>query len=135
MAERIQRQRKPGWRMPEGAVYVGRPSRWGNPFSEFHGRTIGPEWGIVREWPLMRGVCRVDDEQLALYSTHVPSEGAVQAAVDCYRSLAEVRMRDQPAVAERWLAPLVGRDLACWCPLDQPCHADVLLELANGAER
>ena len=27
---------------------------------------------------------------------------------------------------------LRGRDLACWCPLDQPCHADVLLELANG---
>ena len=26
---------------------------------------------------------------------------------------------------------LEGRDLACWCPLDQPCHADVLLELAN----
>ena len=26
---------------------------------------------------------------------------------------------------------LAGRDLACWCPPDQPCHADVLLELAN----
>jgi hypothetical protein len=26
---------------------------------------------------------------------------------------------------------LAGRDLACWCPLNQPCHADVLLELAN----
>ena len=24
-----------------------------------------------------------------------------------------------------------GKDLACWCPLDQPCHADVLLEIAN----
>lgn len=27
---------------------------------------------------------------------------------------------------------LRGKDLACWCPLDQPCHADVLLEIANG---
>jgi hypothetical protein len=26
---------------------------------------------------------------------------------------------------------LGGRDLACWCPLDEPCHADVLLEIAN----
>lgn len=26
---------------------------------------------------------------------------------------------------------LAGRDLACWCPLNQPCHADVLLEIAN----
>jgi hypothetical protein len=29
-------------------------------------------------------------------------------------------------------ASLRGLDLACWCPLDQPCHADVLLEIANG---
>lgn len=27
---------------------------------------------------------------------------------------------------------LAGKDLACWCPLDQPCHADVLLEISNG---
>jgi hypothetical protein len=26
---------------------------------------------------------------------------------------------------------LRGKNLACWCPLDQPCHADVLLEIAN----
>jgi len=26
---------------------------------------------------------------------------------------------------------LRGQDLACWCPLDEPCHADVLLEIAN----
>ena len=30
--KRIQRKRTKGWRMPEGAVYVGRGSRWGNPF-------------------------------------------------------------------------------------------------------
>lgn len=28
-------------------------------------------------------------------------------------------------------AQLAGRDLACWCAPDQPCHGDVLLELAN----
>ena len=27
---------------------------------------------------------------------------------------------------------LAGKNLACWCPLDQPCHADVLLKIANG---
>ena len=26
---------------------------------------------------------------------------------------------------------LKGKNLCCWCPLDQPCHADVLLEIAN----
>lgn len=34
----------------------------------------------------------------------------------------------------KWLEPLRGKNLACWCALDKPCHADVLLELAN-AER
>lgn len=28
-------------------------------------------------------------------------------------------------------AELRGKNLACFCPLDQPCHADVLLEIAN----
>ena len=32
MPERIQRRRTRGWRMPVRAVYVGRPTRWGNPF-------------------------------------------------------------------------------------------------------
>jgi hypothetical protein len=31
-------------------------------------------------------------------------------------------------------AALRGKNLACWCPLDQPCHADVLLNLANSEE-
>ena len=26
---------------------------------------------------------------------------------------------------------LKGKNLACWCPLDRPCHADVLLKIAN----
>ena len=29
------------------------------------------------------------------------------------------------------VAKLRGKNLACWCPLDQSCHADVLIELAN----
>ena len=35
------------------------------------------------------------------------------------------------AVAEAARMKLRGKDLACWCLLDQPCHADVLLEIAN----
>jgi len=30
--KRIQRKRVLGWRMPENTVYVGRPTKWGNPF-------------------------------------------------------------------------------------------------------
>jgi uncharacterized protein DUF4326 len=36
-----------------------------------------------------------------------------------------------PDMAARARRELRGRDLACWCPIGQPCHADVLLEVAN----
>jgi hypothetical protein len=32
---------------------------------------------------------------------------------------------------KEWLKPLIGKNLACFCPLDKPCHADVLLDLCN----
>lgn len=49
-----------------------------------------------------------------------------QAAVDWFREYAKERLKREPD----WLKPLIGHDLVCWCaPL--PCHADVLLELAN----
>lgn len=87
--KRIQRKRTKGWRMPENAVYVGRPTKWGNPYS-------------VSVW------------------------GTRERALGEFRAL----MGRWPEFVEMTLE-LRGKDLACWCPLDQPCHADVLLELAN----
>ena len=97
--KRIQRKRIKGYRLPPDAVYVGRPSKWGNPFRA---------------------------------ETH-PHLTAVQH-VACYRWMAE-RVVWTDAIR----AQLAGHDLACWCPLEDadgnrvPCHADVLLEIANGA--
>jgi hypothetical protein len=56
-----------------------------------------------------------------------PAEGGLtrEQAVEAYRQLA------RSSLGESELAELRGHDLACWCPLDQPCHADVLIELAN----
>lgn len=42
MPERIQRQRKKGWRMPAGAVYCGRGSKWGNPHTFANSGTVHP---------------------------------------------------------------------------------------------
>lgn len=85
--------------MPAGARYVGRPSRWGNEFTVDMPDVLGRPLGLDR-------------------------------AVELYR-LATLRFVDEgsPADVEAWLAPLRGRDLVCWCPLDQLCHADFLLEL------
>lgn len=89
---RIQRQRTKGWRMPEGAVYVGRPGLWGNPF-------------------------RVGDR-------NVPTPGV---AVRLYARLMEVSPESRALARDR----LAGRNLVCWCALTEPCHADVLLRVAN----
>jgi hypothetical protein len=130
MAKRIQRKRTKGWRMPEGAVYVGRPSKWGNPF-----KLDG--WRGSFQATMMLGE-RGDDA------------GCRAAAIKLYRlwltgrwRLVENDTRNAwqreltfKAEASRPSRPeirreLRGKDLACWCPLDQPCHADVLLEIAN----
>ncbi len=50
--------------------------------------------------------------------------------VDAFRKLVHAR----PHLIALIRAKLRGKNLACWCPCDdgQPCHADVLLEVANG---
>ena len=94
--------------MPEGAVSVCRPGRWGNPFRE--GET---------------GWIPVDSSGVWSKEPHPPLTR--EQAVECFRFSAESTLREFPD----HFAPLRGKDLACFCPLDQPCHADVLLELAN----
>lgn len=111
MPERIQRKRTKGWRMPEGALYVGRPTGLGNPFVV--GATLWDSSVYVAD-----GI--VTDRQ---------------HAVDLYRAWITGRRGPRTGFGPTGPAPdptlLCGLDLACWCPLDQPCHADVLLEIAN----
>jgi hypothetical protein len=52
------------------------------------------------------------------------------------RSLRATRLDlDGLRLHDYYLGELRGHDLACWCPLGAPCHADVLLELANAPAR
>jgi hypothetical protein len=37
-----------------------------------------------------------------------------------------------PPSVEEIRGALRGRHLACWCALDGPCHADLMLKIANG---
>lgn len=57
-------------------------------------------------------------------------------AVEKFRRAIRDREHDKYFVfhPERLRQDLGDKNLACWCPLDQPCHADVLLEIANGGE-
>lgn len=122
--QRVQRKRSRGWRMPEGAVYVGRPSRWGNPFAvEATPPRMGP--------PLYAVIERTASDSQTIYTT-ADRLGAHVFAVRHYElhtgPLGNYEWDDR----EEMLAPLRGKDLVCWCPPDLPCHADSLLRLANG---
>jgi hypothetical protein len=49
-------------------------------------------------------------------------------AVDAFRAY----VLSRPTLIQKVKAELRGKNLACWCPCDgQPCHADVLLQIAN----
>jgi hypothetical protein len=119
--KRIQLSRKKGYRKPEGAIVVSRPSRWGNPWIV---QRDGGAWRVRGRpgWLVSSGV----DER------HVSQVAATAAAVGYYRKWISLEQFSLEQYRAAIVATLAGRDLACWCPLDQPCHADVLLELANG---
>ena len=55
--------------------------------------------------------------------------GGAAEAVQRFRSYI-VGFIDEPSTRKN-IEDLRGKNLACWCPPGQPCHADVLLELAN----
>ncbi len=55
----------------------------------------------------------------------------LEEAVHCYKTLQWPEQYHKDWVKEN----LRGKNLACWCRLDQPCHADVLLSIANEEQR
>lgn len=110
--KRIQLRRTKGWRLPADAIKVSRPLIFGNPFTY---QDCRDEWaGTVEE--ARAAASDLYAEWLIGGDAHLQNP-----------QLAKVRV----AVLVR-LHLLRGHDLACWCPLEGACHADVLLELANG---
>lgn len=94
--------------VPAGAVDVTRPTRWQSPYP-------------VARYGL--------DESLRLYRGWLRGE---RAAVDEARSIGCRLRLYGSALVEAARRDLAGRVLACWCPLEQRCHADVLLAVVAG---
>jgi hypothetical protein len=134
--QRIQLSRAKGWRMPENTVKVTRPGKWGNPFNfkpseccwmalayGCRGDAAGRQEASVRafrEWIEAPPGSRTKEyTRRVMFGNDDKSIELGRAEAGEAPSLADMR-RD-----------LAGRNLACWCKLGAPCHADVLLELAN----
>jgi len=104
---RFQLSRRKGFRLPENTVVVARPGKYGNMFS------------IVPNIPAGQ---RIGPRYIA-----VPT---AEDAVECFREVFD--QEGETADGLRSLLPdLRGKNVACWCALDAPCHGDVWLELAN----
>jgi hypothetical protein len=119
---RIQRQRIKGWQMPPNTVYVGRPSKWANPY---------PIGGWVQRddeerWPHVARLIPGGPQALGIPFVQVrviSAEMAVQAYFDY--------IVERPGLFLAAAEELRGKNLACWCRVDHPCHGDVLLEIAS----
>lgn len=112
MAERIQRKRTKGWRLPPNTVCVTRPSKWGNPYKLSDYRFANADGSPAPHDPVAARAMATRDFRAAL------SIGALSFSEDDVRR--ELR----------------GKNLACFCPKPangeyDECHAAVLLEIAN----
>ena len=103
--KRIKLSRAKGWRMPPNTVKVDRSTKWGNPF-------------IV-------GVAGTTKECVDMFRWLM----ATHFCLTCKTSVVLQRKSNQ--YIGKNIKKLRGKNLACWCALDKPCHADVLLEIAN----
>lgn len=81
--------------MPPNTVYVGRPTKWGNPYKINEGYTHSRAVDLFRVW---------------------------------------ITEPQQRYLRDRAKNILRGKNLSCFCPINQPCHADVLLEIANAEQ-
>lgn len=91
--------------MPPNTVYVGRPTKWGNPFR------VGRDGTVAECVHLYRALA----QGLICISAHTTVAAQERAHAAMAAAACELR----------------GKNLACFCPLTRPCHADVLLEIAN----
>jgi hypothetical protein len=115
MPNRIQLSRAKGWRLPTNTVKVDRTTNYGNPY------VIGDKMDMkmVRRW-----------------GWNISPEGQKIVCEDATMAVRrfEHALQWDEAIHDWVREKLGGKDLACWCAPGEPCHADVLLRIANATK-
>lgn len=122
---RVQILGKKGWRMPPNTMSVARPTRWGNP--HYDERRWGRERLVAWFEMMMHGWSPDAVADLNEYEARWVYEACQKFGhkIHCSYGATIVSLVDAARIE------LGGMNLACWCALGTPCHADVLLRLAN----
>jgi hypothetical protein len=125
---RIQRKRTKGFKLQDASPnglpvkYVGRPTKWGNPIklegdmiyvNASYRRRIFDPWIYYKQGGI--------NDVLHLYSHILKGTQFNDIDLDYWSN--KFKQND--------ISELKGKNLACFCSLDKPCHCDVLLKLAN----
>jgi hypothetical protein len=117
------------------AVRVARPSRWGNPWrvenivgGQRYARLLGSDWSVASDFLWHKFFDKGPIRDVAGIAF---TRAANEAAVSMYRGLLLSIAQVEPEALSEFIRPLIGRNLGCYCQLRLPCHADVLLEIAN----
>lgn len=115
--QRMQLSRRAGFNLQEASLalnglpakLITRPGKWGNPFT-------------------------IDDTAKRYGLAHDAAQAkAVELCADWLRGKIDATLSPGPAPSRDLIrAELSGHNLACWCKAGTPCHADILIELANG---
>lgn len=127
---RIQLRRTKGWKKPPGCVVVARPTVFGNPFIAAAAREVGyGEYNLDGS----RATEEESDRRLGEWCVRLYRLMLSPTKPSDATDLQPRHKAQRDKILAR-LPGLRGRDLACWCPLGSPCHADVLLDLANRPE-
>jgi len=130
-SKEIQRMRSKGWQSPPHTVYVGRPSMWGNPFI-VRPSLYKNKWIVLfEETPLSEHKTKLEaqTEAVRLFEKWF-DDSIAEIGTELY----EFRKRygwkgfQLAAVAP---ALLHGKNLSCWCKLNEPCHRKIILRYAN----
>jgi len=139
--ERIQRKRTAGWRMPDDGVYAGRGSAYGNPFAMAK-HTYTPEQKDKEPIIYYTIKLMIENEfSLLVYQVvkgnfFYTIESVISACIDCYEKyiLLDHKEAGNNSILSKMRRELPGKKIACWCPLDQPCHVDTIIKLVNSHE-
>ena len=156
MPKRIQRLDTKKWKMPRKAVYVGKGSPWASPFEVGVTQvrvpgSNGQDWDYAPRTYTKPGepspffhdtfIQLADGSRHYEVTWHSARDATAAQCVQLYREYITgkpIHMTGKPRNQEQRIKEVLrGKDLVCWCPLHDgngapvPCHADVLLEIAN----
>ena len=117
MPFRVQRKRTKGYKMPENTKSVTRPHKFGNPY----------KIGMHNVWDIKDRETSKSLKDILVAKNGENKYHTIEDTLLAYREKIKASVAMQRIIKRE----LVGKNLACFCPLSSPCHADILLEVAN----